>query len=667
MTTMKSVIYIFCFIIGHYTYAETINYELKIAKTLLSPAGQNIEALTINGDIPGPNLKFKVGDTARIKVINELEDEETSIHWHGLLLPNEQDGVPYLTTPPIKPGKSHVFEFKLTHAGTYWYHSHTGLQEQRGVYGSIVVEDSEMSQVKVDREHVLILSDWTNEKPSEVMRTLMSGNEWYSLKKGNMQSIYGALKAGEIGEYFSREWSRMPPMDISDVAYDAFLINGKKQSKLTAKPGEKVKLRIINAAASSYFYLTSGTGKMKIVAADGPAVKPVDVEKILIGIAETYDVVINVPRSGSIEFRASSQDGTGHASVILGEGQLKKASSPPKANLYNMDQLLMNALNFDDAQEDKQRPMAPYKKLKSLKSTKFKQGLPTRKITLRLNGDMRRYIWSFDGKTLSEDSMIKIKKGEILQIEMINDTMMHHPIHLHGHFFRLLNGQGDYSPLKHTVDVHPMGKRIIEFEGNEEKDWFFHCHLLYHMDAGMARVVSYEEQGQDHQPKIDPALIDPLYIMANGSIQSHMSEGIIKAMKGRNDLNILWDYGYLDQEYEVDFTWSRYFNQNFSTFLGYRLSNEEGTENRAIAGFNYWLPLFFKNTLTVDSEGDIRLGLNKEFQLTDRMSLFTEVEYDTNTEWEWSIGSEYTLSKRWSLIFQYQSDRGAGAGLSFRF
>ena len=661
---MKSFIYIFCLIVSQLSYAETVNYELKIAETILSPAGEKIKTLTINGGIPGPVLKFKVGDVAHIKVQNNLDNEETSIHWHGLLLPNEQDGVPYLTTPPIKPGKSHMFEFKLTHAGTYWYHSHTGLQEQRGIYGSIVVEDPDDS-IKVDREHVLILSDWTNEKPSEVMRTLMSGNEWYSLKKGNMQSIYGAMKAGELGEYFSREWSRMPPMDISDVAYDTFLINGKRQSKLIGKPGEKIRLRIINAAASSYFYLTSGMGSMTIVAADGPSVEPVDVERILIGIAETYDVVITIPQQGAVEFKASAQDGTGHASVIFGEGKLHKAPTPPRANLYNMDQVLINALNFEDSQDDLERPMAPYKKLKAKKSTKLNPKLPVRKITLRLNGDMRRYIWSFDGKTLAEDSMIKVSKGEVLQIEMINDTMMHHPIHLHGHFFRLLNGQGNFSPLKHTVDVHPMGKRTIEFEANEEKDWFFHCHLLYHMDAGMARVVSYKEQGEDHKPNLDPALLNPWYVMANGSVQSHMSEGRLKFMKGRNDFNIMWDVGY-EGEYEVDLTWGRYFNQNFSTVLGYRLSNE-GTENRAIAGFNYWLPLFFQSSVTVDSEGDLRFGLNKEFQLTDRMSLFTELEYDTNTEWEWSIGSEYTLSKKWSLIMQYQSDRGIGAGLSFRF
>ena len=213
-----------------------------------------------------------------------------------------------------------------------------------------------------------------------------------------------------------------------------------------------------------------------------------------------------------------------------------------------------------------------------------------------------------------------------------------------------------------------MGKRTIEFEGNEEKDWFFHCHLLYHMDAGMARVISYKEQGEDHKPNLDPALLNPWYVMANGSVQSHMSEGKIKFMKGRNDFNILWDLGYADDnEYEVDLIWSRYFNQNFSTFLGYRLSNEEDTENRAIAGFDYWLPLFVKSSVTVDSQGDFRFGLNKEFQLTDRMNIFTELEYDTNAEWEWSVGSEYTLSKKWSLILQFQSDRGIGAGLSFKF
>lgn len=646
-------------------FSETKVYNLTISEKEIKPTGKLRTALTINGGIPGPTLKFKLGDVAKITVHNKLKSEETSIHWHGLLLPNKMDGVPYLTTPPIKPGKSHTFEFELKHPGTYWYHSHTGLQEQRGVYGSIVVENPE-DPVKADREHVIVLSDWTNEDPNEVMRTLMRGDEWYAIKKGNAQSIWGAFTEGALGEYFNREWVRMPPMDVSDVAYDAFWMNGKPKIKLDGKPGERVRLRVINAGASTYFYLTAGV-PMTIVAADGPEVQPVKVTKLLMGMAETYDIVLTIPKKGSVELRATAQDGSGFSSAIIGEGDILAAESPPKPDLYNMDQMLMDALD-NSSDSNSERPMAPYSKLKALSKTEYDEKLPRRKITLRLTGDMSRYIWSFNGKTLAEDSVIKVTKGEVLQIEMINDTMMHHPIHLHGHFFRLLNGNKELSPLKHTVDVHPMGKRTIEFEANDVGDWFFHCHLLYHMDAGMARIISYKELGEDHEPQIDPKLLNPWFFMAEGSVMDSMTMGRVKAMTGREDFYFDWDIGYKDHYmYEVDAAWSHYFNQNFTTFLGYRWTNDMEAEDRPFAGFSYRLPLFFQSTVSVDGEGDFRLGLGKEFQLTDRWSINSDVEFDTNTQWEWEIGSEYRLTKMFSIALMYHSEHDWGIGLKFRF
>ncbi len=251
-------------------HAKIVEYQLTVAEEPWAPTGlKPIRALTVNGGIPGPTLRFRVGDTARITVQNRLNREETSVHWHGLLIPNAQDGVPYLTTPPIKAGISRVFEFPLKHPGTYWYHNHTGLQDQLGVYGSIVVEPRNGEPIRADAEHVLVLSDWTRENPNEVMRTLMSGSDWYAIRKGNAQSISGAMKAEALGDYFQRERSRMAPMDVSDIAYDAFLINGQKQVELGGKPGQKIRLRVINAGASSYFYLQSSAGAMTIVAADG--------------------------------------------------------------------------------------------------------------------------------------------------------------------------------------------------------------------------------------------------------------------------------------------------------------------------------------------------------------------------------------------------------------
>ncbi len=197
--------------------AALVEYQLEVAETTLAPAGKPVRALTLNRGVPGPTLRFTEGDTARVTVRNALTEESTSIHWHGLLVPNAMDGVPYITTPPIQPGSSHVFEFPLRHAGTYWYHSHTGLQEQRGVYGSIVITPKDGETIAADHDYVLLLSDWTNENPHEVMRTLMRGSDYYAIRKGNAQSLVGAYRAGKLADYFDREKSRMQPMDISDV------------------------------------------------------------------------------------------------------------------------------------------------------------------------------------------------------------------------------------------------------------------------------------------------------------------------------------------------------------------------------------------------------------------------------------------------------------------
>lgn len=661
--------------------ARLVEYDLTVSEQSWSPGDgiKPVRALTLNGGIPGPTLRFREGDTARIRVHNRLRNEETSIHWHGLLLPNVQDGVPHVTTPPIRAGTTHTFEFPLKHAGTYWYHSHTGLQEQRGVYGSIVIEPKGGEPAKADRDHVVVLSDWTRENPDEVMRTLMRGSDWYALRKGSMQSVTGAAKAGALKDFWDRERTRMPAMDVSDVAYDAFLANGRKSIALPGKPGEKVRLRFINAGASTYFYLHSATGPLTIVAADGPAVKPLAVKRLLIGMAETYDVIVTVPPSGQWEVRATSQDGSGHASILLGEGELHAAPGIPRPEIYSMDSHLMAAMDEMDSsamKEEAERPLSPYAKLRALKSTALPASLPRRAIELRLTGDMERYIWSFNGKTMAEDGVIKIKRGEVLRLELINDTMMHHPIHLHGHFFRVLEGQGNAAPLKHTVDVPPMGKRTIEFEANESGDWLFHCHLLYHMHSGMARVFSYEEQGPDHVPQLGEHAHDPLYFMIDGSLQNHMSMGMVTLMNSRNDWFASWDIGIHhdtamghehDVEYEIDLGWKRYFNPNFSTVLGWRFTNLEDEEDRAFAGIEYRLPYLIDSSLQLDSEGDLRVGLGKTLQITDRIGIFGDLRYDTGSEWEWTLGADYLLTKQFSLITQYHSDHGFGGGIRFRF
>ncbi|MCA8952572.1 MAG: multicopper oxidase domain-containing protein [Planctomycetes bacterium] len=664
---------------------DAVRYELVIAATPGAPAGTQTTVLTVNGTSPGPVLRFREGDLARITVKNRLPSEETSIHWHGLLVPNEMDGVPYLTTPPIPAGGEHTFEFRLRQSGTYWYHSHTGLQEQLGVQGAIVIEPNE-PDVAFDREHVVVLADWTDDDPTTVMRWLMRGSEWYSVKKGTQQSLLGAWRRGAVSNYFEREGDRMPAMDLSDVAYDAFLANGKRELRLDARPGERVLLRLVNAGASTYFYLGAGEGNLTIVGSDGIRVQPVEVRRLLIGMAETYDVLVTMPADRcTLEIRATAQDGSGHASMLLGEGPLIEAVDPPRANLYVMDEMLAAGLASQMPKRaleaaTAERPFAPYGLLRAVYDTTIVgPDTEVRELTMRLTGDMRRYLWGFDNETLAENSTIRVRKGEVLRIELINDTMMHHPLHLHGHFFRVLNGQGERSPLKHTVDVPPMGKRTIEWIADEEGgDWFFHCHLLYHMDAGMARVFSYE-QDPAYRPTVDPKLLEPAYLFFDATVQNHMTMGRAMLMKGRNDVFVRWDIGLPsafgddhqdgghEDNIEIDLGWSRYVDRNFATELGWRYADGDGATSRAFAGVRYRLPYLVMSNLSVDSRGDFRLTLDKGLQLTDRLGVGASVEYDTNTQFEWLVGIDYTLTQNLGFSTSYHSDHGYGLGMVFTF
>lgn len=672
---------------------RVVEYDLHIAEQDMSPAGKKVRVLAINGSIPGPVLRFREGDFARIRVHNDLKDETTSTHWHGLLLPNREDGVPHITTPPIQPGTTHTFGFTLRHSGTYWFHSHTHLQEQRGVYGGIVVEPRGGEPVKADREQVLILSDWSETDPKEIMRMLMRGSDEFGLIRHNSQSILGAWQQGNLGDYFSREWQRMTPMDLSDVGYHAFLINGQRQTRIAGFPGERVRIRLINASAATYFHITSSAGTFTIIAADGPPVQPVKVPQFLMCIAETYDLLITIPNNGEHELRFSSQDGSGGCSAFFGKGKHHSAPVPPKPNLYQMDEILNLAL---EEQEDDPlaslllpRPGSPYRLLKSTHDTTLPRNLPRRKITLHLTGDMSRYIWSFDGKTIAQQPFILIKKGEIIELELINDSMMHHPIHLHGHFFRLLMGNGARSPLKHTVDVPPMSTRNIEFEANEAKDWMFHCHILYHMMSGMARIFRYENDTRSQNPDFivapnarisnhnmtrDSGLgeheHDMSYLWGTAAITSQMNTGLLTWMNPKNDLQLAWEVGWQrvsEPQYEIDLLYQRYINANFQCVAGYRLTNDTDARDRSLIGFNYRLPLMARLKCNVDSVGDARFSLAKHFQLSPRISLWEDAYYDTGSLWQWSAGIDYTLNRQTSLTTNYHSDFGLGAGVIIHF
>lgn len=676
-------------------------YTLDIAETTLSPAGRSVPALAINGTVPGPTLRFRVGDVARIVVRNRLAADEASLHWHGLLLPNLEDGVPHLNTPPIPAGTERTFEFLLTHAGTYWYHSHTGLQKQRGVYGSIVVEPAPGSPPRadlpqIDRDHVVVLSDWTNEDPDAIMRSLLRGSDWFAIRKNTAQSLLGAYRSGHLRDFLKRERARMLPMDLSDVAYDAFLLNGQPVSRLPARPGETIRLRVINAGGSTYFYLSSAAGPLTIIAADGMDVAPIKQNRLLIGMAETYDVLVTIPLSPAAaarEIRATAQDNSGHASLLLGDpaAPAQPAPVPGPLAIYNMDAALSVILAQHDETGDitdaaalaaeVDRPLPPYVRLRSPTPTTLPAAAPRRSVTLKLTGDMTRYLWSLDDRTMDEESTIAVRKGEVLRLVLVNNTMMHHPMHLHGHFFRLLipdAGDPAYAPLKHTVDVPPMSRRTIEFLASEDRDWLFHCHLLYHMMAGMARVVSYSEPPSSstststavQAPNLGEHAKPHTYAWLDVTLQSHLSTGHGTVQTGRDNLNLRWEAGWAhvdDTGYEIDATYSRYFNPRWTAFAGLRAANLTATRHSAIAGATYRLPYLVDFTTTLQSNGDARFSLAKNLPLTARLGLQLHVEYDTALRFASTVTLAYTVSKTISLVASHDGDYGLGAGVAVRF
>lgn len=754
-------------------------YHLTIAEEEVNFTGSNVRAMTLNSGIPGPVLYFKEGDIARIHVKNEMK-VETSIHWHGMLVPPNMDGVPFISFLPIQPDETFDYEFPIRQSGTYWYHSHTMLQEQRGVYGAIVIHPKE-GEEKYDRDHVIVLSDWADQNPHNVLHTLKRGSEWFSIQKGTAQSLIGALRLGMIDDYFKRELLRMPVMDLSDVAYDRFWANGKPVSTLEAKGREKIRLRIINGAASTFFYVEFAGGEMTIISADGQPVEPLSKKRFLVGVAETYDVLITLPAEGAYELRATAHDGSAFSSVWLGSGEKHAAPRIPKPNLYSfmgdmsfsrifaltpggtmgmssravhrglLDSPGMHGMgdmsehagmasmktagdkmggltgheghkmmdmpmkkhayaagktypepeakeyvansygfNFMPFASDVSRfknpampgmseelPGVPYRDLRATHKTSFDEDKPRRDIRLTLDGDMERFIWKINGKTLSSEDVIRIKEGEIVRFIMINRTMMHHPMHLHGHFFRVLNEQGDYSPLKHTVDVEPMTTTIIEFNANEKGEWFFHCHLLYHMEDGMARTVEYEDftPSPEVQALRSELYKSMWYFYGHADGMSHMSEGVVSFANSRYMLSVNWEYGWQNvegSELEAIPLGSYYVNRFLSVFAGSDMIAALGPEDdleeaRGIIGFDYRLPLNIESRLWVDHEGGGRIALSKNLELTPRLSIFGETEYDTHTQWEGEAGATYLVSKHISLIGKWHSEYGWGGGMRLEF
>ena len=664
----KMIKFLFISILFHSfpVHSALKRYEFDINIKKVNFTGEEVLALAVGNQIPAPLIEARVGDTLEVTFNNKMK-QESSIHWHGVLLPNDQDGVPYLTTKPIAPHSSFTYKFRVRHSGTYWYHSHTGLQEQRGVYGPLIFHPTGWKKNRTNQDQTLVFSDWINENPEQVLANIKKEDDYYALKKGSVISWFGILKNGPLAikNHLINSFFRMGGMDISDVGYDAFLANGKKQSFLKVTPQQTVRLRLINASASTYFNVEFSGKPMKIISADGMNIKPIRVKRLLMAIAETYDVVVYIPDRKIYEMRATSRDGTGYSSFFIGSGS-KKVFAPkiPKPNLYLKSHHEAHKMTSRKKKSQVMKYMKDYRALQSLKQTHFPKRKPKRKVILNLTGNMEKYVWGFNKKTLLESDKIFIKKGEVVQFVLNNHTMMDHPIHLHGHFFRVLNGQGRKSPLKHTVNVPSMDQIVIEFSADKEKDWFFHCHNLYHMKAGMSRVVSYKKTSASRPDLFKKLAKDPFYFSGELSFLSQMTVGHLNFSSARNAFKLEYDFNYKKQ-YETELNYAYSFTSFFDIYVGVEMAREKNqkSEKIGVVGFRYKLPFLIESEFRVDSERNFRVSLESDLQLTTRNNL----EWSYNTDNEYRISLSYELNKKAVFIMSYDSDFEWGAGMQFRF
>ena len=597
--------------------------ELKIAQQMMTIDGRKMRAIGVNGTVPAPLIRLREGQTVRLHVTNDL-DEDSSIHWHGVLVPPQFDGVPGISFPGIRPKSTFVYEFPIIQNGTYWYHSHSGLQEQLGHYGPIVIDPAGVDPVQYDREHVIVLADHSAISPEAIFRAMKVDPGHFNFQR---QTLAGLLSKRDQALKDRLDWGkmRMDPTDISDATGSAYtyIVNGYgPRDNWTAlfTPGERVRLRFINASAMTTFNVRIPGLPLTVVQADGQNVRPVMVEEFQIGVAETYDVIVTPPddRAYTLVGEAIDRSGMARATLapragmtaevpplrerplatmkdmgmdmssmpgmegmdmsgggmspmrgvdptaeknasakltVAGAGAMAMGAAPggtamagidhsnmagmaagggamagmdhsamagqPGMDMGSMEMGPMNMRDFSKAPQVKKSPgvqtISPmpmdrtgepgqglenvghkvlvYKDLMALERNPDVRA-PDRSLDIHLTGNMERFMWSFDGEKMSDvHDPIPFIEGERVRINLINDSMMGHPIHIHGHFFELVTGHGDHAPRKHTVIVQPGGKVTWDFTADAVGDWAFHCHLLYHMHAGMMRVVSVRPKG----------------------------------------------------------------------------------------------------------------------------------------------------------------------------
>jgi CopA family copper-resistance protein len=543
------------------------DFDLDFGETLVNFTGSPRIAHTVNGSLPAPVLRWKEGTTVTVRAANRLPKGDASIHWHGIVLPANMDGVPGLSFNGIHPGETYVYRFDIKQAGTYWYHSHSAFQEQVGLYGALVIEPREPEPFRYDREHVVVLSDWTDEDPTRVFEKLKKQSDYYNFHQRTVGDFMRDARANGVGATLSERgmWGRMrmKPTDLADVSGHTYtyLMNGAAPAGNWTglfKAGERVRLRFINGSSMSYFDVRIPGLKMTVVAADGQYVHPVTVDEFRIAVAETFDVIVEPSGQDAFTIFAQSIDRTGYARGTLavreglhapvpdpdrqplltmadmGHGEVghdmsargaaAKPSAPDPHAGHTMPpqkpadphaghdmaamaqqshpatergnplvdmQAMMPTSRLDDpgvGLRDNGRRVLTYADLRSVFADPDGRE-PGRTIELHLTGHMERFAWSFDGVKFADAAPLELTYGERLRVVLVNDTMMMHPIHLHGMWSDLEDEEGNFHVRKHTIDMPPGTKRAYRVRADALGRWAYHCHLLFHMEAGMFREV----------------------------------------------------------------------------------------------------------------------------------------------------------------------------------
>jgi len=514
-------------------------FDLVIAETPVNFTDKPRMAVTINGSLPGPTLRWREGDTVTLHVTNRLH-EATSIHWHGILLPYDMDGTPGISFNGIAPGETFTYRFKVRQSGTYWYHSHSGMQEQLGMYGAIIIDPIQSDQVQAERDYVVQLSDWTDEDPMDIFKKLKMQGDYYNFNQPTLFNFFrDVVNVGFSAAIDKRSmWQRMRmnPTDLADISAQTYtyLINGTTSAGNWTgifKPGERVRLRFINAGAQSFFDVRIPGLQMSVVQTDGVNIEPVIVDEFRISPGETYDVVVT-PRNDAYTLFAQSMDRSGY---VRGTLAVRNGMEAPVPEVDKIEWLSMSDMmgtmshggthgehathtaasamvvrhassefgpsvdmrvdtprtNLDDpgvGLRDNGRRVLTYADLHTLGGAIDKRQ-PTRELEMHLTGNMERYTWSIDGLTLGESTPIHFHHGERIRVIFHNDSMMSHPMHLHGMWSDLEGPDGEFQLRKHTLTVQPAQRVAIRITADALGRWAWHCHLMYHMDAGMFREV----------------------------------------------------------------------------------------------------------------------------------------------------------------------------------